>query len=155
MKRILLLIVLLTVFVCLSSTRAQTIYLRSGQKIPIEGNGLHSIVPLENGYAMAFKGKDGQIMHVFHFDDLSSTKWTGTSDAVETLSSDKQMIVYLAEKKEIIIRNGVEDGDICVFSLDGSLVARGKGRSLDISTMADGLYIVSYNNVFNAKFLKK
>ena len=66
MKRILLLIVLLTVFVCLSSTRAQTIYLRSGQKIPIEGNGLHSIVPLENGYAMAFKGKDGQIMHVFH-----------------------------------------------------------------------------------------
>ena len=65
-------------------------------------------------------------------------------------------ILYNAASATIHIANAKDEkGSILLFNAEGRLVKSGKGSTLSVSELGDGLYIVSYNNVLNAKIVKK
>lgn len=65
-------------------------------------------------------------------------------------------ILYDAASATIHIANAKDEkGVIHLFNAEGRLVKSGKGIALSIAELGSGLYIVSYNNVLNAKIVKK
>ena len=65
-------------------------------------------------------------------------------------------ILYDAASATIHIANAKDEkGVIHLFNTEGHLVKSGKGTTLSIAELGSGLYIVSYNNVLNAKIVKK
>lgn len=73
-------------------------------------------------------------------------------EAVE--AAGEAAILYDAATATIHIANA-EKGNICIFNAKGQLVKSGKGTSLSVADLMDGLYIVSYNQKLNAKIVKK
>ena len=46
-------------------------------------------------------------------------------------------------------------GTIGIFTADGRRVKSARGTSVSVADLADGLYVVSYNEKLNAKIVKK
>ena len=51
--------------------------------------------------------------------------------------------------------NAQEQSVIRIYNAEGRLVRKANAAQLSVANLDAGLYIVSYNNVLNAKILKK
>lgn len=72
----------------------------------------------------------------------------------EVKQAGRAAIVYDAGGHTVYVVNAGE-GDISIFTADGRRVKSVRGTSVSVADLADGLYVVSYNEKLNAKIVKK
>ena len=111
-----------------------------------ESNGNNIVFVCEAGDTLTFN-----IDHIYRlgfaadFTEVEQTKLQGET-----------AILYDATTATIHIANAKDEkGSIYLFNAEGRLVKSGKGIALSVAELGSGLYIVSYNNVLNAKIVKK
>ena len=108
-----------------------------------------------NGDNILFIRQSGETM-LFDIDQIYRLGFAADFTEVNQTDLDGEMaILYDASEATIHIVNAKEEGIICLFNTEGRLVKRVEGHTLSVAELGAGLYIVSYNNVLNAKIVKK
>lgn len=72
----------------------------------------------------------------------------------EVKQAGEPAIVYDAKGYAVYVVNA-EAGTIGIFTADGRRVKSARDTSVSVADLADGLYVVSYNEKLNAKIVKK
>lgn len=75
---------------------------------------------------------------------LTKISFNGVASGVNSIEAQKAIIV----EGNTVIANGNKE-DIKVFSLEGAIVAQGKGEKLDISHLTEGTYIIKAGNLIS------
>ncbi len=109
-----------------------------------------------NGDNITFVRQSGETL-IFDMDEVYRLGFAANYTEVEQAELDGEMaILYDAASATVHIANAKDEkGTILIFNAEGRLVKSGKGSVLSVTELGDGLYIVSYNNVLNAKIVKK
>ena len=109
-----------------------------------------------NGDNITFVRQSGETL-IFDMDEVYRLGFAANSTEVEQAELDGEMaILYDAASATVHIANAKDEkGTILIFNAEGRLVKSSKGTALSVAELGDGLYIVSYNNVLNAKIVKK
>ena len=141
--------------------QAQVLVKRNGEEIKFDDNKvvkmLFNVYDREsNGDDIHFVREQGDTF-AFDIDDIQSLTFaTEFSKIVQVEESGVATILYDMATSTVHVVN-VESGEgiIILFDAEGKLVKRVKGNVLSVADLNAGLYIVSYNNVLNAKIVKK
>ena len=80
---------------------------------------------------------------------------TDFTEVDQTELAGEMAILYDAAGATVHIVNAKEKGIIRLFNAEGRLVKSAEGHTLSVTELGAGLFIVSYNNVLNAKIVKK
>ena len=109
-----------------------------------------------NGDNITFVRQSGETL-IFDIDEVYRLGFAANYTEVEQAELDGEMaILYDAASATVHIANAKDEkGTILIFNAEGRLVKSSKGTALSVAELGDGLYIVSYNNVLNAKIVKK
>ena len=109
-----------------------------------------------NGDNITFVRQSGETL-IFDMDEVYRLGFAANYTEVEQAELDGEMaILYDAASATVHIANAKDEkGVILIFNAEGRLVKSSKGTALSVAELGNGLYIVSYNNVLNAKIVKK
>ena len=109
-----------------------------------------------NGDNITFVRQSGETL-TFDMDEVYRLGFAANYTEVEQAELDGEMaILYDAASATVHIANAKDEkGVILIFNAEGRLVKSSKGTALSVAELGNGLYIVSYNNVLNAKIVKK
>lgn len=109
-----------------------------------------------NGDNITFVRQSGETL-VFDMEEVYRLGFAANYTEVELTELDGDMaILYDAASATVHIANAKDEkGTILIINAEGRLVKSSKGTALSVAELGDGLYIVSYNNVLNAKIVKK
>ena len=109
-----------------------------------------------NGDNITFVRQSGETL-IFDMDEVYRLGFAANYTEVEQAELDGEMaILYDAASATVHIANAKDEkGTILIFNAEGRLVKSSKGTTLSVTELGSGLYIVSYNNVLNAKIVKK
>lgn len=108
-----------------------------------------------NGDNVLFIRQSGDTL-TFDIDQIYRLGFAADFTEVEQTELDgKLAIIYDAANAIVYIINAKEKGIIRLFNVEGRLVKCIEGHILSVAELNAGLYIVSYNNVLNAKIMKK
>ena len=109
-----------------------------------------------NGDNITFVRQSGETF-IFDMDEVYRLGFAANYTEVELTELDGDMaILYDAASATVHIANAKDEkGVILIFNAEGRLVKSSKGTALSVAELGNGLYIVSYNNVLNAKIVKK
>ena len=109
-----------------------------------------------NGDNITFVRQSGETL-VFDMEEVYRLGFAANYTEVKLTELDGDMaILYDAASATVHIANAKDEkGTILIFNAEGRLVKNGKGTALSVAELGEGLYIVSYNNVLNAKIVKK
>lgn len=109
-----------------------------------------------NGDNITFVRQSGKTM-VFDIDLVYVLGFAADFTKVDQKQFDGETaILYDAKTATVHIANAKDEiGTIRLFNAEGRQVKWRKGTSLNLSELPSGLYIVSYNQVLNAKIIKK
>ena len=111
-----------------------------------ENNGNDIIFVRQSGDTLTFDiNQIYRLGFAADFTEMAQTELDGT---MAILYDAGTATVHIANAKD-------EKGVIHLFNAEGHLVKSGKGIALSVAELGSGLYIVSYNNVLNAKIVKK
>ena len=108
-----------------------------------------------NGENILFIRQSGDTI-TFDIDQIYRLGFAADFTEVDQAELDGEMaILYDAAGATVHIVNAKEKGIIRLFNAEGRLVKSAEGHTLSVTELGAGLYIVSYNNVLNAKIVKK
>lgn len=108
-----------------------------------------------NGENILFIRQSGDTI-TFDIDQIYRLGFAADFTEVDQAELDGEMaILYDAAGATVHIVNAKEKGIIRLFNAEGRLVKSAEGHTLSVVELGAGLYIVSYNNVLNAKIVKK
>ena len=109
-----------------------------------------------NGDNIIFVRQSGETM-TFDIDLIYLLGFAADFSKVDQQELDGETtILYDAHTATIHIANAKDEkGTIRLFNAEGRQVKSGKGASLCLEELPGGLYVVSYNQVLNAKIIKK
>lgn len=108
-----------------------------------------------NGENILFIRQSGDTI-TFDIDQIYRLGFAADFTEVDQAELDGEMaILYDAAGATVHIVNAKEKGIIRLFNAEGRLVKSAEGHILSVAELGAGLYIVSYNNVLNAKIVKK
>ena len=109
-----------------------------------------------NGENFFFICESGDTLNL-QMNEVHSFGFAEDYDKVEAITAMGQTaILYDAHAAIVYIVNPNEEESIIrIFNTDGKFVKSGKGTSLSIAELEEGLYIVNYNKELNAKIVKK
>lgn len=109
-----------------------------------------------NGDNVIFIRQSGETM-TFDIDLVYLLGFAADFTKVDQLQPDGETaILYDANTATVHIANAKDEkGTIQLFNAEGRLVKSAKGVLLCLEELPSGLYIVSYNQVLNAKIIKK
>lgn len=93
----------------------------------------------------------------YNVDDIHSIGFADDyAMAVEDIElQGKTTISYDSDNATVHIINPPTAGEIKIYNLEGALMKKGQGNTLNIADLKKGIYIVNYNKVYNAKIIKK
>ena len=110
-----------------------------------------------NGENILFIRQSGDTI-TFDIDQIYSLGFAADFTEVDQTELDGEMAILndaAAAGATVHIVNAKEKGIIRLFNAEGRLVKSAEGHTLSVAELGAGLYIVSYNNVLNAKIVKK
>ena len=152
---------ILTAVLCLVAAialQAQVLITQSGERIDLSEKKMVKIKFDFNGnYGgdIVFEFASGETQS-FNIDDLSSMGFAADYTAVEQIQlKGAAAILYDAVTQSVHVANAHEQSVIRICNAEGRLVRKANAAQLSVANLDAGLYIVSYNNVLNAKILKK
>ena len=91
----------------------------------------------------------------FDIRELDALYFAETPSSVESLPVGQTAIVYDKQNDVVYVVNGEENAVLDLYTAGAALVKSEKGNTMNLKGVTPGLYIVSYNNRINAKFLRK
>ena len=153
-------IILFSLFVIGMTAHSQTLILVNGDSIDLKTDFI--ITPKANtnydspSYydQIEFWTKDT----VYNFDirELATLKFAcyNTSN-ISNIKTQEAVILYDEPGDRVVVHNGTDDATISIYNSKGAFVKSTKGKEISTKELHHGVYIVSYNNKFNAKILKK
>lgn len=109
-----------------------------------------------NGDNILFIFQSGNTM-TFDIDEIYALGFAADFTEIEAVTAaGETAILYDAATATVHIVNAEEKkGNINIFNAEGRLVKSGKGITLSVADLTEGLYIVSYNQKLNVKIVKK
>ena len=136
------------------SAQAQVLLKKSGEQVKFDADKLVRIVPV--GDSLVFETQQGATQ-TFRFSDLQFLGFAQDYTSIkEVEATQKSAILYDASTSTIHVVNAATlDGTLSIYHPDGRLAKRGKGTMLAVSELKSGLYVASYNQKLNVKFIKK
>lgn len=148
--------------VAATGLQAQILIKHNGEKLDFTDNKLVKIVFEDYQYNdvdicdnILFVYQSGDTL-TFDIDAIYTMGFAEDFTQIEKVQqSGAKTIVYDADRATIHIANAKDEGTLYVFNADGKLARRIIGNTTCIADLPDGLYIVSYNQVLNAKIVKK
>ena len=153
-------IILLGFFALCITAQSQTLIMVNGDSIKFEKNELTRIVPRPSNdfYYMNkidFYCTDDNY-YSFDIRDLKTLKFADDYvSGITEIATDETKIYYNSQEQRVIVANGKEDAALKIYTLEGVLVKSGTGCELSVTELAAGLYIVSYDDKFNVKIMKR
>lgn len=139
--------------------QAQVLMQHNGEKINFGSDRLVKMVfdsnGANNGDDILFVSQSGDTI-TFDVDAIYLLGFAADFNEIEQIEqAGHTTIVYDAATATVHIVNTEEEGIIRLFNAEGRLVKSVKGRTMTVVDLADGLYVVSYNQKLNAKIVKK
>lgn len=91
--------------------------------------------------------KEDSYTHSYNISEIKKL-YFNSSENINELNQDKVSFVFPNPAKDKIQIIGVENQEIEIISIDGKPIFRGKydGKSLDVSLLPQGLYLIKTNN---------
>lgn len=139
--------------------QAQVLIQHNGEKVNFDDNKLVKMV--FDSYSREHNGED--ILFIYESGDtatfdIAAVYVMGFAEDFTRIDEVEQTggaaIVYDAKRHTVYVANA-EAGTITLFTADGRRVKSARGTSVSVADLADGLYVVSYNEKLNAKIVKK
>ena len=136
------------------SAQAQVLLKKSGEQVKFDADKLVRIVP--SGENLVFETIEGNT-HTFGFNELQLLGFAQDYTSIKKVeAAQKPTILYDASTATLHVANAIDQkGNLCVYYPDGQLAKRGTGSKLCVAELNNGLYVASYNQKLNAKFIKK
>ena len=85
----------------------------------------------------------------FKAETLSMIRFNATASGINEINTEQRIVII----DDCVIVNG-NKGDIIIYSLNGAIVAQGKGEKLNVSHLNDGSYIVQAGSLIS-KIIKR
>lgn len=141
------------------AAQAQVIFTATGDTLRFDKEDpLQKIEPLHNSFSdIQFITTQGDTL-LFDVGEIDYIVFAGDVVALDQIKAEgKLAIVYDPSNEEVIVMGASqeEEGIIRVFDVEAKLLKQAKGTSINVAELPDGLYIVNYNKVLNAKIVKK
>ena len=140
--------------------QAQVIIKHNGEKVEFGTNELVKMVfnsygnNDNNGDNIRFVRQAGDTL-TFDIDEIYVMGFAEDFTRIdEVMQAGQAAIVYDAKVHTVYVVNA-EMRTISIFTADGRRVKSAQGTSVSVADLADGLYVVSYNEKLNAKIVKK
>lgn len=139
--------------------QAQVLIQHNGEKVNFTDNKLVKMV--FDSYSREHNGED--ILFIYESGDTATFDMAAVyvmgfaedfTRIEEVEQAGEAAIVYDAKEHTVYVANAVA-GTITLFTADGRRVKSARGTSISVADLADGLYVVSYNEKLNAKIVKK
>lgn len=139
--------------------QAQVLIQHNGEKVNFDDNKLVKMV--FDSYSREHNGEE--ILFIYQSGDtatfdIAAVYVMGFAEDFTRIDEVEQAgeaaIVYDAKGHTVYVANA-EAGTIALFTADGRRVKNARGTSVSVADLADGLYVVSYNEKLNAKIVKK
>ncbi len=139
--------------------QAQVLIQHNGEKVNFDDNKLVKMV--FDSYSREHNGEE--ILFIYQSGDtatfdIAAVYVMGFAEDFTRIDEVEQAgeaaIVYDAKGHTVYVANA-EAGTIALFTADGRRVKSARGTSVSVADLADGLYVVSYNEKLNAKIVKK
>ena len=131
----------------------------NGDSLKFEKNELRRIVPRPSNDFYNINKIDFYCTYNYYSFDIRDLKTLKFADdyvsGITEIATDETKIYYDSQKQRVIVDNGKEDAALKIYTLEGVLVKSGTGCELSVTELAAGLYIVSYDDKFNVKIMKK
>lgn len=150
-------IILFSLFVIGMAAHSQTLILVNGDSIDLKND--FTITP--KAYTsywdydqIEFSTKDT----VYNFDirELATLKFACYyTSSISNIKTQEAVILYDEPGDRVVVHNGTDNATITIYNSKGAFVKSTKGKEISTKELHPGVYIVSYNNKFNAKILKK
>lgn len=139
--------------------QAQVLIQHNGEKVNFDDNKLVKMV--FDSYSREHNGEE--ILFIYQSGDtatfdIAAVYVMGFAEDFTRIDEVEEQgqaaIVYDAKGHTVYVANA-EAGTIALFTADGRRVKSARGTSVSVADLADGLYVVSYNEKLNAKIVKK
>lgn len=140
--------------------QAQVLIQHNGEKVNFSGDN-KLVKMVFDSYSQEHNGEE--ILFIYQSGDtatfdMDAVYVMGFAEDFTRIDEVKQAgdaaIVYDAKGHTVYVANA-EAGTITLFTADGRRVKSARGTSVSVADLADGLYVVSYNEKLNAKIVKK
>lgn len=140
--------------------QAQVIIKHDGEKVKFDTDELVKMVfnsydnNDNNGDNIHFVRQSGDTL-TFDIDEVYVMGFAEDFTRIDEVEqAGEPAIVYDAKVYTVYVVNA-EAGTIGIFTADGRRVKSARDTSVSVADLADGLYVVSYNEKLNAKIVKK
>lgn len=141
------------------AAQAQVLFTATGDTLRFDDEkALQKIEPLHDSFSdVRFITAKGDTL-LFDVGEIDYIVFAGDIVALEQIQAEgKLAIVYDPSTADVVVLGASqeEEGIIRVFDVEAKLLKQAKATSINVAELPDGLYIVNYNKVLNAKIVKK